>query len=59
MQSFHKSVTRSMVYSFPYYIHLHQQTSVDNTEVDKAVVPFCTAANNFYDRKVEDRWEIT
>jgi len=48
-----------MVYSFPYYIHLHQQTSVDNTEVDKAVVPFCTAANNFYDRKVEDRWEIT
>jgi hypothetical protein len=28
-------------------------------DVDKAVVPFCTAANNFYDRKVEDRQEKT
>jgi hypothetical protein len=49
----------STVYFFPYYIYLHQQTSVDNTEAVKAVVPFCTAANNFYDRKVEDRREQT
>jgi hypothetical protein len=46
-----------MAYSFPYYIYLHQQTSIDNMEAEKAAVPFCTAANNFCDRKVEDRWE--
>lgn len=28
------------MYSFPYYIYLHQQTSVDNMQADKAVVPF-------------------
>jgi hypothetical protein len=26
-------------------------------EAVKAVVPFCTAANNFYDRRIEDRQE--
>jgi predicted GNAT family acetyltransferase len=28
-------------------------------EAVKEVVPFCTAANNFYDKKIEDRQEKT
>jgi hypothetical protein len=47
------AVRRSTVYSFPYNIYLHQQNSVCNMEADKIVVPFCSAANISYDRKVE------